>query len=198
VGQLLTVREVRDERIRLLASFNTFSERKINVFQIEAPLPRAYFVSGVERAPSPADALRRFVESEFPSKTTVILEDSRYAEKRGEMGAGIVQVVEYGNSRVVCRVDARVDGFLVLLDSYYPGWKAYVDGREAEIFRGNYAFRAVEVPMGRHEVEFRYRPRTFYVGLVLSVLALLVGGVLIFREGQSRSRATAKSGASCQ
>ena len=185
VGQLLTVREVRDERVKLLASFNTFSERKINVFQIDAPLPRAYLVSGVERAPSPADALRRFVESDFPFKTTVILEDSRYAEKRGEMGAGMVQVVEYGNSRVVCRVDARVDGFLVLLDSYYSGWKAYVDGREAEIFRGNYAFRAVEVPMGRHEVEFRYRPKTFYVGLVLSVLALLVGGVLMFSEKQS-------------
>ena len=60
-----------------------------------------------------------------------------------------------------------------------------MDGREAEILRGNYAFRAVEVPMGRHEVEFRYRPRTFYVGLVLSVLALLVGGVLMFSEKQS-------------
>jgi len=39
--------------------------------------------------------------------------------------------------------------------------------------------------MGRHEVEFRYRPKTFYVGLVLSVLALLVGGVLMFSEKQS-------------
>jgi hypothetical protein len=188
VGQLLTVMEVRDERVKLLASFDTFSERKINVYQIEGLSSRAYFVSGVERASSPALALQRFVDPEFPFKTTVILENSRYEEKRGEMGDGIAQIVGYGNSRVVCRVNAKVNGFLVLLDSYYPGWQAYVDGREAEILRGNYAFRAVEVPMGSHEVEFRYRPRRFYAGLVLSLLAMLIGAVFVFRGRRPRGR----------
>lgn len=82
-------------------------------------------------------------------------------------------------------------GYLVLLDSFYPGWRAYVDGREVEILQANYAFRAVEVQAGKHEVEFRYRPWTFYFGLVVSCLALILGLVALTRGRVSYSSITA-------
>ncbi|PYV38951.1 MAG: hypothetical protein DMG09_10550, partial [Acidobacteria bacterium] len=85
--------------------------------------------------------------------------------------------------RVLCEVDARKPGYLVLLDSYYPGWRAYLDGREAKILQANYAFRAVEVPAGKHTVEFSYRPLSFDAGLALSCMGLLFGIVSIFWSG---------------
>ncbi len=49
-------------------------------------------------------------------------------------------------------------GYLVLNDALVPGWSATVDGRAAPIVRADYAFRAVPVPAGDHDVMMRYSP----------------------------------------
>jgi hypothetical protein len=69
-------------------------------------------------------------------------------------------------------------GYLVLADTYYPGWRAYVDGARAEIVPANHAFRAVFVPPGQHVVEFRYESGSVLVGAVLSGLAWLAFAAL--------------------
>ena len=66
---------------------------------------------------------------------------------------------------------------LFLADLAYPGWKAYVDGQETQIYRADYLFRSVFVPAGTHSVEFVYRPRSFRLGLLITLLAT-AGGVV--------------------
>ena len=61
-------------------------------------------------------------------------------------------------------------GYLLLLDTYYPGWKAYVDGERVSIHRADYNFRAVTLPAGRSHVSFEYRPASFALGLCLSLM----------------------------
>ena len=65
---------------------------------------------------------------------------------------------------------------LFLSDSYYPGWKAYVDKKETKIYRADYAFRAVGIPAGNHTVEFRYEPESWKWGLLLSGVGLMTLG----------------------
>jgi uncharacterized membrane protein YfhO len=70
---------------------------------------------------------------------------------------------------------------LVLADVYYPGWKAFVDGKAARIYRPNYVVRAVSVPRGRHLEEFRYEPLSCKIGAIISLAALvLMVGFLIW------------------
>ena len=57
--------------------------------------------------------------------------------------ARTARILEYQNQRVLCEVESNSPGYLVLLDSYYPGWHAYVDGIEAKILPPINAFRAV-------------------------------------------------------
>ncbi len=83
-------------------------------------------------------------------------------------------MVENSDTEVRVAVSARAPGRLVLLDTFYPGWKAEVNGRETEIRPANAAFRAVAVPAGRSEVRFRYRPASAVVGGAVSVVSLLV------------------------
>jgi len=85
----------------------------------------------------------------------------------------------------VVDVTAETDALLVLADTYYPGWSATVDGRATEILRANYAFRAIEVPAGRHEVALVYRPSHWRTGLLLS-LAGLLGALACLLIPQSR------------
>jgi len=78
------------------------------------------------------------------------------------------------DGRVVVDVDAEGDGFVFLSESYYPERLALVDGRPVEALEANLAFLAVPVPAGQHEVEVRYVPRAFRLGLAVTGLTLLV------------------------
>lgn len=102
-------------------------------------------------------------------------------------GASVAQTVQAGlrlildqPEQVAVAVDAPESGILVLSDSYAPGWRAYVDGKTAPILRVNGLFRGVALPNGKHTVTFRYRPVSFYAGVLITLLtlvALLVRGI---------------------
>ena len=66
----------------------------------------------------------------------------------------------------------------VFSETYYPGWHAWVDGREVPVWKANYAFRGVIVPAGRHEVRMEYHPRSFQIGLTISIATLGITIVL--------------------
>jgi hypothetical protein len=72
---------------------------------------------------------------------------------------------------VVIETNAETPGLLVLLDSYYPGWRARVYEAPVAVHRANYGFRGVEIPAGRQVVTFSYEPATFRIGLFVSLIA---------------------------
>jgi hypothetical protein len=88
----------------------------------------------------------------------------------------------------IFKTSADSRAMLVIAQCYYHCWKATVDGAEAELFRANYAYQAVEVPPGQHEVRLVYRDRLFWLGLGISLAALiccvagLVWGLIAGRE----------------
>jgi len=89
-----------------------------------------------------------------------------------------VEILSYEPERIVISAELAEEGYLVLTDAHYPGWRAVVDGLEVPIYRANLLFRAVYLPAGRHRVEFIYEPLSLKVGAAISLitlLALLVG-----------------------
>lgn len=91
--------------------------------------------------------------------------------------------------RVDVRVTTEAPGFLVVLDTWMPGWSATVDGRPATVLRGDHAFRVVALPApGRHRVVFRYRAPGLRAGAVIS-LATLLGLVGLVASSRHRRRA---------
>jgi uncharacterized membrane protein YfhO len=82
------------------------------------------------------------------------------------------------------QVESDRDYWLVLADTYYPGWTALVNGQPAEIQHANLMFRAVQVPAGPAVVEFDYRPAWLVPALLLSIAGLVMMLVL-FRLGNN-------------
>jgi uncharacterized membrane protein YfhO len=92
-------------------------------------------------------------------------------------------------NRVTIRAVLDAPGYLVLADTWYPGWRATVDGEPAEILRANYAFRAVWLEAGEHVVEMVYRPLSVIGGgaVSLAALVLLAVGLAMTRGKETQA-----------
>ena len=88
--------------------------------------------------------------------------------------AATANIVKYGNLSVVLQATSNGPGVLVLADSYFPGWRVFVDGKEEKLLRANYFFRGVGILPGDHRVEFRYDPMMFKIGLGVSLTTVLI------------------------
>ena len=99
-----------------------------------------------------------------------------------------VEILSYEPERIVISANLAEEGYLVLTDAYYPGWRALTDGLETPIYRADLLFRAVYLPAGQHRVEFVYDPRSFKMGVAISLTALLglVAGVAVLAGRRER------------
>lgn len=80
-----------------------------------------------------------------------------------------VELIHYSPNKVILRANLKDNGFIVLNDSYFPGWKAQVDGLTQPVLRANHAFRAVEVESGEHTIVFSFKPQSFVQGIKISL-----------------------------
>jgi hypothetical protein len=116
----------------------------------------------------------------------IALEEMARARDFGERAWIGANVVPYeranGTGRVTIRrvrhgysldADMDADGWVVVTNSAWKGWRAYLDGRRIELHRANVAFLGVHVPKGKHEVHLVYWPESFVVGGWISLAALL-------------------------
>lgn len=142
---------------------------------------RAYFVPAAVSVPDLPAAIEAVNRADFDSRREVVIMGGDFlpGPPAATPDAAPVVVWEASNRREVLTLTAPQAGFVVLTDTFYPGWQAAVDGAPAKIWQANAAFRAVEVSAGAHRVEFWYWPSGLTLGLwlsgvsVLGVLALL-------------------------
>ena len=80
---------------------------------------------------------------------------------------------QFSAHRAALEIEADQPSMVVAAQTFYPCWKASVDRHPARLWRANYAFQALQIPAGRHEVQFIYRDRCFIAGLVISVVTLI-------------------------
>jgi uncharacterized membrane protein YfhO len=115
----------------------------------------------------------------FDPQKSVVLEDSvtlgdasPFAGSQPSVGHGAeIEVLSYEPEKVVATVVAPSDGWLVLSDAWYPGWKATLDGNPVPVERANVLFRAIAVPAGTHHIELFFQPTSFRLGAVISLVA---------------------------
>ncbi|MDQ5825954.1 MAG: YfhO family protein [Chloroflexota bacterium] len=107
---------------------------------------------------------------------------------------GNVEVLEYTSGNIRLRVNADRPSLLVVSESWYPGWRAALDGQPVEILRTNYLSQGVVVPEGSHTIEMRYQSDALNLGAVLSLLGLLgTVGLAVWAWRSSRLQTTSSA-----
>lgn len=98
-----------------------------------------------------------------------------------------VNVLRYSNDEIDIQAEMAQDGFLILSEKYYPGWKAYVDGKREKIYKANYIMRAVYLSKGNHDVKFVFDPWPYKTGLWLSSMTFLfLIGAVVWRARRNK------------
>lgn len=142
------------------------------IYRNDAALGRAWIVP---QAQVVGDSLAALADLAFDPRQTALLEPEDASAALGKPAAGQSSVtLQDSPNAVTIRAVSESGGFLVLADTFYPGWQAALDGKPVEVLRANYAFRAVVIPAGEHVVVFRYAPLSFRIGAVISLVTLLV------------------------
>jgi hypothetical protein len=123
-----------------------------------------------------------------PGETAVVHKEfSDYVSRFDPEPQGDIRLSSYSPNVMVYDVNTSSDQLAVFSEIWYgpnKGWKSYIDGEEVPHIRVNYALRAIKVPAGRHKIEFKFEPRSYYAGEKISLassllLILLVLGLVV-------------------
>jgi hypothetical protein len=154
-------------------------ETNAYVYRVEGAA-RVRVVRAARRTPTDALAAARLREPTFDPEKEILLLDApdsihpTVEESAGspDEGPGRATITHEDARHLVVEATAPQDGFLLLADMYYPGWRAEVDGVTTPIYRANMSLRGIALPKGQHTVRFSYEPSSFFRGLWITLLAL--------------------------
>ena len=104
----------------------------------------------------------------------------KYEEKINSLSKNVLQDISYGDNYISGKINSDSNGILQITTSYSDGWKAYIDGKEIEVFKVNEAFIGINVEEGEHTVEFKYETPFLHLGAVFSIIGILGFIVIIF------------------
>jgi hypothetical protein len=163
-----------DPPLKLPGTHLAFDGPDARVYTNPDALPRAFLVAGQQMVNGGGAALDAVTSPSFSARRVAITEKPIAGLSQGATpAAGTARIERYEAEHVSLRTDSDRPALLVLTDNWYPGWKATVDGHDAEVHRVDYLIRGVSVPAGAHQVEFSYSPESWRVGWILSLCALI-------------------------
>ena len=150
----------------------------------------AWFVSDIQEAANANEEIDALHHID-PRHTAVV--DSRFTAIVGQAQAVdstcTAVMKTYDANRLTYEVNSPKGGVVVFSEIYYPGWQAFIDGREVEVGRADYILRALQVPAGKHEVVMTFDPVSLhttetiaYIALALLLVGILAGIVLHIRR----------------
>ncbi len=132
-----------------------WQQDKFKIYQNKTALPRVSLYSNFQVIAEKQTRLQTLYSPSFDPHQTIILEE-KPSEDILSQANGNAKIISYTPNQIVIHTDTK-DGntILLLTDSYYPNWNAYIDHQPTKIYRANHTFRAIIVPQGQHQIEFK-------------------------------------------
>jgi hypothetical protein len=161
-------------------NFKILRDGPIKIYENTTCLPRAFFVAKVEVVENEDEVLHRMKNPGFDPKNIAYItkqeiarlqgakiSDSRFSEK-----AATIEIINYQPNQIRLKTTTDSARLLIIADTYYPGWKAYVNSTETPIVKVNYTLRGIFLDRGEQAVTLVFKPSSFIIGACLSLIAL--------------------------
>lgn len=153
------------------------ASKRGNLLKSREYLPRFIFVRNAVVAKSDTDIKNLLTSKDFNPEEFIVLEDwqspvvIKESISPAARQANNIEIINYSPDRIDIKLTVDSAGYLNSSEVYYPGWKAFINGKQTKIYRSNFAFRSIFIPStGRFLVQFRFEPGSLKLGAVISLL----------------------------
>jgi hypothetical protein len=191
VTLILTPEELSIAGAQRIATITNPSDRVIYLYRNNLAAPRIGFFPDVEYVESDGEVFRELARSQVDFRRKAFIETQPAEPTSCPQNEFAIKYQDRNFNSVEYVIDVSCSGYLVFSESYYPGWRVYVDDQAQQIVKANVAFSAVRLKPGVHRVLRRYSPGAVIYGALLSgtfiVLLLCTAFVKrIHRTGSNR------------
>jgi len=172
--------------------YRLVSAQPLHFYENQDPFPRAVLFHQIVKANSDQEGFGLMAKQSFNLREKLLMMSGKAPELngRGSSEPEFISLFRQSPDQLSLTFTAKAPGYLFLSETYFPGWRAFLDEKEARIWRADYAFRAIDVGPGFHNLEMVYQPVSFRIGIWVSsataINLLLVAVVLVFRRGRTR------------
>jgi uncharacterized membrane protein YfhO len=137
----------------------------------------------------------------FDPKDTAIV-DKMYQSKIGSFTApdstSYIKQTAFDNDEVKYESNTTAPQLAVFSEVYYKDWNAYIDGKKVDVLKVNYVLRALILPAGKHNIEFKLEPTAYFTGVKLNwffnlLLLILLSVTIIWNVKKNSSRTAGSS-----
>ncbi|MCX6724483.1 MAG: YfhO family protein [Candidatus Shapirobacteria bacterium] len=171
----------KDSKFKLI-----YSDKSVAVLENPLSFPRAFLVEDKIVEKHKEKIAKLLLSKDINLRKTVILEEEikelikEPKNKNTERTlTDSVEFTKYSKSEETLRINAGSDKILFISETFYPGWKAFLDGKEIKIYQADYAFKAFFVPKGEHQLKLIYDPWSFKLGGWLSLTGIIICAFLL-------------------
>lgn len=156
---------------------------KVAIYENMNFLPRARFVQNVTSVKN-FDETNRILQTDIGFDPSIMALVENYHGSITLNPGEVITTDHEKNDILKLSVETGGNSFLVLSDTWYPGWKAYIDGKETEIYKTNGMLRGIFIEgEGLHNVEFVFSPESYYIGFGISILTLVfIVGYVFYKK----------------
>ena len=178
--ELLNVRYTVRKTAQPTGAVPVFSDGPWRVYENPHFGPRAWVVHEIEIDGSHGRPPKRLDDSDFDAGRVALLETPlrELIDPPTGTHAAAIEMTQNESTSIEFRVQTKGRGLLIISEVFYPGWVATVNGQDSTIYRADGLLRGVHVPDGNSVVKLEYRPRSFRIGVALT-LSSLIGTMII-------------------
>jgi hypothetical protein len=168
-----------------------YQDEEVRIYEDRNALPRAFALNAIEAVRGARAARKAILAPDFEPRERLVVEQGEESLPAWLVAPGVahfmpLRIARYSGSVVELLADLDAPSMVVLTDSFYPGWVAYVDGKQRPLYRVNSIVRGVPVEAGMHDVSFRYEPKYLRAWLCVSLGSCAVS-LLLVTLGASRN-----------
>jgi len=167
VKYITSINPIKNNDLKLLVKTNPYY-----LYILQKQLPRAYIVPNSIFARDDRETLDILKRGQLDFKKTVILKSNEHTDNNCQPYEAI-DPYSHNSDQILIKPFLSKCGFLVLSEIWYPGWKAYDNGKQVQILKADGILRAVKLNPGKHNIIFKYDPDYFRYGEYLSLITLI-------------------------
>jgi hypothetical protein len=172
-----------------------YRDQNVTIYENPRVFPRAFLVNQEIAVNGETEAVSATRGLGWNTRFTAVIEGNPSQQPPMSLNtvnssttASIAEIEQYSDQEVTIKAEAVTPSYLILTDTFYPGWDAFVDGRNIPVYRAYGDVRAVFLTSGVHQVIFKYEPLSFTLGAAISIISAILGGILVIQEKRTSRR----------